>query len=483
VVRPDTPEPQSLGLKDTHLLAVSSKGELAVLTGAKYINHRLFRGTLARLPLGGGAPREILEQVREADWSPDGAQLAVIREVDGQDRIEYPIGTVLCRTSGYFSDLKFSPKGDGIAYFEHPIHWDDRGTVNHVDLRGHARILAEGYESEEGLAWGPDGKEIFYSGSLAGMDQTLFAVTLKGRKRIAFQGPGGLTMQDISPNGRWLVTRDEQKQGIVALQAGVERDLSWLDGTGGGLLSQDGKWIVFEEWSAAMGQNYAIGMRQTDGSPVVRLGMGGRPSLSKDGRWVLAIVQGPPSKLMLYPTGAGQPRQLEKGNLERYSHTQWYRDGAHVLLVGNEAGRGTRCYRQPVAGGPPVALTPEGTRYGLLSPDERQILARNPQGGYSIYPLEGGDPQPVLGIDQTDSVVHWCADGRSILIFKGSDVPCRVERLQLATGERSLFRILAPRDLVGVLSLRPSFVSEDLGSIAYETKLHRSRLYVTEGTQ
>ena len=481
VVRPDAPEPQSLGLKDTHLLGVSSKGELAVLTDAKFIRHRLFRGTLARLPLGGGAPRAILAEVREADWSPDGTQLAVIREVDGQDRLEFPIGNVLCRTSGYFSDLKFSPHGDGIAFFEHPFQWDDRGTVNHVDLLGHARVLAEGYEAEEGLAWGPDGKEIFYSGSLAGMDQTLFAVTLKGRKRIAFQGPGGLTMQDISREGRWLVTRDELKQGLVVLQEERERDLSWLDGTGDGVLSQDAKWIVFTEWSAAMGQNYAIGMRRTDGSPVVRLGMGGRPRLSWDGRWVLAIVPGPPSKLMIYPTGAGQPRQLDQGNLERYSHSQWFRDGFRVLIVASEAGHGSRCYLQTIAGGPPRALTPEGTREVLLSPDERQILARNPQGGYSIYPVEGGDPGPVLGVDPQDSVFHWCADGRSILVFRGSEVPCRVERVELATGRRSLFRVLAPKDLTGLLALSPTFITDDLRAITYETFLHRSRLYATEG--
>ena len=483
VVRPGTPEPQNLGLKDTHLLAISHQGELAILTGAKYIRHRIFRGTLARLPLGGGAPREILENVRDADWSPDGTQLAIIREVDGHDRLEFPIGTVLRQTSGYFSDLRFSPKGDGIAFFEHPFHWDDRGSVNLVDLQGRTRILAEGYEAEEGLAWAPDGKELYFAATRAGLDLTLYAVIPGGRPRIAFQGPGGLTMQDINQEGRWLVTRDDVPSGLMALLDGVERDLSWLDTTGNGVLSQDGKMIVFTEWSAAVGANYAVGMRKTDGSPVVRLGEGGSLSLSRDGRWVLAVVPGPPAKLMIYPTGAGQPRQLDPGNIERYSRGQWFRDGTRVLFNASEVGHGTRCYLQAVAGGPPRAVTPEGNRDALLAPDERQILTRNPQGSFSIYPLEGGDPRPVSGVDQHDSVLHWCADGRAILVFRDNDIPCRIERVDLATGKRSLFRVIAPRDLTGVLNISPTFVTDDQRSIAYAVFWHRSRLYVTEGHQ
>ena len=229
-----------------------------------------------------------------------------------------------------------------------------------------------------------------------------------------------------------------------------------------------------------MGPNYAIGMRKVDGSPVVRLGEGGDPSLSRDGRWVLAEIPGPPGKLMIYPTGAGQPRQLDKGNLERYAHSEWFRDGTRVLFDASEAGRGFRCYLQTVAGGPPRPVTPEGTRNGLLSPDERQILARNPNGSYTIYPLEGGAPRPVLGVDQLDSVIHWCADGRSILAFRGNEIPCRLERVDLATGQRSLFKTIAPKDPTCVLAVSPTFVTDDQRSIAYEVSWHRSRLYVTE---
>ena len=107
--------------------------------------------TLARMPVAGGAPREIEDGVRQADWSPDGSQLAIIREVGGKDRLEYPIGKVLREVSGYMSDVRISPRGDRIAYFEHPRKWDDRGSVNTVNLAGTNTVLSEGYWSARGL--------------------------------------------------------------------------------------------------------------------------------------------------------------------------------------------------------------------------------------------------------------------------------------------------------------------------------------------
>ena len=100
VSRPNTLAPQPLGHPRTHLLSVSSKGELAVLTGAKFMAHRLYLGTLARMPID-GAPRAWMTNAREADWSPDGSSLAVVHSVEPMDRLEYPIGNVLYESAGY----------------------------------------------------------------------------------------------------------------------------------------------------------------------------------------------------------------------------------------------------------------------------------------------------------------------------------------------------------------------------------------------
>jgi dipeptidyl aminopeptidase/acylaminoacyl peptidase len=121
---------------------VSSKGELAVLTNAVYRNHRLFTGTLARMTLE-GAPKPWLEGVREADWSPDGTTLAIVRDVNGLDHLEYPIGTKLYEASGYLSDPRVSPDGTRVAFMEHPARFDDRGYVKVIDASRTVTTLAE----------------------------------------------------------------------------------------------------------------------------------------------------------------------------------------------------------------------------------------------------------------------------------------------------------------------------------------------------
>ena len=224
-VRPEYIAPRPLGLRRAHLLAVSSTGEMAVLTGARHIAHCVFTGTLARLPLGAEAPREVLENVRDADWSPDGSALAIIREVGGKDRLEYPIGKVLFESGGYLSDLRISPRGDRIAFFDHPVKWDDRGSVKVVDLAGRVTELSSGYAAVEGLAWSPDGTEVYFSGAdssvSASFGATVFAVTLSGKRRVAQQGAGALRILDVSRRGRWLVARDDLRLGIMARPPGA----------------------------------------------------------------------------------------------------------------------------------------------------------------------------------------------------------------------------------------------------------------------
>jgi len=487
-VRPDYPEPQPLGPPGMQLLAVSSKGELAVLIGAKYVWYRLFTGTLARMPLDGGAPREIEEGVRQADWSPDASQLAIIREVGGKGRLEYPIGHVLREVSGYMTDVRFSPHGDRIAYFEHPRKWDDRGSVNIVDLAGKNMVLSEGYWSARGLAWSPNGEELLFSASLSGGSYTVYGVTLAGRRRVAYQAPGGLTIQDVARDGRWLATRGDFRYAAMVHAPGAaeDRDLSWLNTSHARALSQDRQTLLFAETS--LGTNYAVCLRKTDGSPVVRLGEGWAADLSADGKWALAVVQTRPPQLVIYPTGAGETRQLARGEIENYVTAQWFRDGKSVLINGNELGKGTRFYVQEigvqeVGGGAARPVTPEGTRDGWLSSDGKLILARGADGKYSVYPIAGGEPRPVPGLTEADVLAQWSADGRSVLVYRRAEIPCRLERVDLATGRRTLFKEFAPADRTGLLSMREIFVSDDLRSYAYTAYYQVSSLFVSEGKQ
>jgi len=484
VIRPEFPEPQPLGLPRTHLLSISSKGELAVLTNARFVHQRLFLGTLARVSLGGTAPREILKDVRQADWSPDGSELAILRTAEGGDRLEFPIGKVLYETAGYLSDLRVSPRGDRIALFEHPTKWDDRGSVIVVDRAGKRTVLSGDYWGEEGLAWSQAGDEILFTASTAGRGQTLYCVDLSGHLRVALQSAGGLTMHGVSRSGRWLVTRDDFRSeiSILAPGASAERDLSWLDHSFAPFLSRDGRLLLFEDGSVAAGTNYEVCLRTSDGGPVVRLGEGRPCGLSPDGKWALAIIYSPP-QLVIYPTGPGETRHLPRGDLETYQSAGWFPDGRSVLICGNEAGKASRCYAQDVSGGPPRPVTPEATANGTVSPDGRQILYSKTDGTYFIQAAGGGAVRLVPGLTPDDGLIGWSADGRWINLFRAATVSYLLERLDLASGRRELIREVAPADRTGVLGPWGATLTDDTKSYAYSYSRMTSQLFVVEGAR
>jgi len=484
-IQPEYPEAKSTGLSGVQLLSVSRRGELAVLTHAQYIAHRLFRGTLARMPLGSGAPREILDEVEEADWAPDGSELAIIREVGGQSRLEYPVGKVLYQTAGYVSDLRFSPHGDRIAFFDHPFKYDDRGSVAVVDLAGKKTDLAGGFQGLEGLAWSKDGDEIFFSGVGREPLYQPRGVTLSGKQRSVLSVAGSLLVFDVSPDGLWLVARKDSGKVVVVAKdpaSGQERDLSWLDFSATPYISEDGGIVTFQEQGAGSGFNYAVCLRKTDGSPVVVLGEGVNGGASPDGRWVVGIVFTPP-KLMLYPTGAGEARMMERGNLENYASTGWFPDNKRLLVCGNEPGRAPRCYLQELAGGAPQPVTPEGTTGGWVSPDGKVILGRTAARKFFLYPVGNGEPRPVAHLGRKDQVIRWGADGRSVLVFRQNQMPLRVEKVDLESGRRTLVRELAPADRSGVTGINRVSMSGDGNWYAYSYGRDISQLFTVKGVR
>jgi Tol biopolymer transport system component len=483
-VRPDFPGAIRKGLRDTHLLSVSSKGELAVLTRARFIGHSLFSGTLARMPLEGSAPREIRNDVREADWTPDGSDLAVIRDVEGRDTLEFPAGKVLASTGGYFSNIRFSPRGDRIAFLDHPARFDDRGAVAVVDLSGKKTVLSDGYWGLEGLAWSPSGEEVLFSGGTAYNDFRIYAVDLQGRRRTALQSAGGITILDIRADGRWIASRDDLIRNMSVWKPGSEpRDLSWLDLSDPVALSRDGRTLLFIEYSGSVGPNYATCIRQTDGSDVVKLGEGSPLGLSPDGAWVLSNIPATPQTLVLYPTGVGEARRLDPGSVVSHESGGFFPGGDRIFVTGAEAGQGARCWTQDLAGGKPKPATPAGTSDCLVSPDGREILAVKGGAGLWIYPVQGGEPRTVPGALPNDFVIRWGADGRSLIVGTRSEVPARVERLDLATGRRTPVRTIGPPDLTGVAAVSPIVISGDETTYAYSCRRMISHLFLIGGAK
>jgi serine/threonine protein kinase/Tol biopolymer transport system component len=491
--RPGYPAPEARGLKDTHLLSISSKGALAVLRGARFLGHRLFVGTLSVMDLGGGAPRDVLQNVEEADWTPDGSALAIIREIGGQSRLEYPIGKALYQTAGYLSDLRFSPSGDRIAFMDHPIRYDDRGTLDVVDLQGRRRVLPGDYPAEEGVAWSKDGKTI-YLGALAGNNPycvlAIDAAATQGKPRTLLCGIQDYYPLDRNDAGALLVMQDSNEYGVAALAPGEksERNLSWLGSSTGIHLSSDGQWAVFTETSLEASVNYALLLRKTDGSPVVRLGDGAAMGLSRDGKWALSIIPGPPAQLALYPTGVGEERVLERGNIQSYETAQFFPDGKRVLFCGHEAGKATRCYIQDITGAEPRAITPGGPKsrsFGAggvaISPDGKDVLLQNRDGDYFLYAVDGGAGRPIPWLKPDDVLIQWSQDGRSVLVFDSSKIPAPVERVSLASGQRTAVREIAPSNLTGVLEIFGMSFADGEKSYAYGYSRDLARLAVVSG--
>ncbi|HET7712016.1 MAG TPA: protein kinase, partial [Thermoanaerobaculia bacterium] len=278
---------RSVGLPGADILSISPSGEMAVSLGRRYIHGWVSSGTLARIPLFGGAPREICENVQEAEWGPDGKTFMILRRVDESFRIEYPIGHVVHKANTWISHPRFSPKGDLIAFFDHPLFGDDRGSLVVIDLEGRERFRSDVFPSTCGIAWNPKGDEVWIARERAETGRDVVAFTLSGRERTLLAAPGRYSLFDISKEGVLLLSFDYCRREIMAGRIGNSHDqnLSWFDWSFLTSLSPDGSKIVFEEqgaFSRADGE-YQIYVRTLDGSPSVSIGEGYGRAISADG--------------------------------------------------------------------------------------------------------------------------------------------------------------------------------------------------------
>ncbi len=490
--RPEAPESRSMGLSRTQLMSISPTSEMAVLLNSKAIGAWVSMGTLARAPLSGGAPREVLEQVQWADWAPDGNNLAVVRDMGGRNRLEFPIGKPLYQTGGWIGHARVSPKGDLIAFADHPQQGDDGGSLAVVDMEGKKKSLSAQWFTIQGLAWSPDGKEIWFTASKSGTDRTLYATSLDGKQRIVARLPGALMLLDIAKDGRILLVRATWRRELLGLVDGdsKQRELSWLDYTYPSDLSADGKTMLFDEeggggalaYSKSGGLTYAVYIRKTDGSPAVLLGEGGAVALSPDGKWAISQTQESPSQFRLLPTGAGEPRDLTKDNVN-HSWAHWFPDGKRILFSADEPGKGVRFYIYELASGKSQAISQEGVNGTAfaLSPDSQQIAAIGPdQKGY-LYPVVGGDPRLIAGINPGEQPITWAADGHSLYIYQPGELPARVYRLDMQSGQRTLWKELMPSDPAGVENIGPIYMTPDAKTCVFGYHRMLADLYLVEG--
>jgi hypothetical protein len=319
-----------------------------------------------------------------------------------------------------------------------------------------------------------------------GPDYAVRGLGLDGTVREVLTAPTGLILHDTAPDGRLLVSTHVQQGVDVALFAGApgERELPWLGHSYEVVLSRDGRSLLFGDSSPLSGNLYSVLYRAADDSPPVRLGDGIGTDLSPDGSSVLAIVMDDPPRLMIYPTGAGEPRDISAAGFVTYEpRAHFVRDGRSVAYCGNAGGKASRCYVRDLADGSVRAVTPEGTRNGRVSPDGSAVVARGADGGFRLYTVNGSAPVPVPvpGLEVGERILGWRADGRSLLVSRQGEIPVRIDRLDVSTGERSLVREIAPTDRAGVIEIPEITFSADEKSYAYTVIRVVGPLYVVEG--
>jgi Tol biopolymer transport system component len=489
VGRMDDPGARELGVKDAELLSISKSGELAVRLKTATISGFAQAGTLARIPMSGGAPRELLDNVQDADWAADGENMAVVRYLPENQhwRLEYPIGKVLFDGTNWISHPRISPDGKWIAFADHQnASGDDEGSVAVIGSDGKdnnkEKLLSTGWVSLEGILWSPAGDEVWFTSTSAGSAANPRAVTLSGKVRSLTNVPGGMWLEDLR-NGIALMITHRRRIGVRGVPPGgkAEAELGWFGWSVVSDLTPDGRKVLFEEAGDGGGTNYTVFVRDTDGSPPVRIGDGVGLAISADGKWVITQpAKGGP--LRLVPTGAGEARQLTHDNVS-YQKVRWLASGKELLASGVEAGHGARDYLIEVSSGNAKPVTPEGIVGVLPSPDGRNTAVQGPDGKWGIWPLSGGDLRPIPGLDSNYRVSGWAPDGESLYAASSRrhEKTAMVYRVNAVTGKADLWKTFGEELPVGASSYGWSYLAGDGGAYVYLYDAILSQVYVVRG--
>ena len=479
---PGSPESRDLDLPESRLLAVSSKGDLAFLQGPFTPDGF---GTLARNSITGGQPRQLLENVRLADWSPDAMEMAIVRSVDGKYRLEYPVGKVLAESPFAPFAIRISPDGQRVAYTNFTM--GTRIGLFVVDRAGKVQDLGaiSGQTSElevAPLCWTPDSREVWFRSYDSSDLNTIYSIGMNGTRRVVARFPGRVTLFEIAADGRILLSTENGRKGIRGLAPGeeVDRDLSCLDSSRLRGLSADGSLILADVLGESGGPKGSIYMRRTIGTAPVRLGDGVAYTLSPDGKWVAGFSSRDTGNRMfeLMPTGPGE---VVKSKMV----VGWLAGTRNYLVLEKSPGKGIRLEAWDAATNTQRPVSPNGMPdsddFPLVSSDGRQFLTTGPDGERHIYSIDGSEPKPVTGLTHHDRVVAWRADGRSVYIttHRNENRTIPVSIVDLDTGKRTPWREIkpiVPVDEAGSLRITP-----DGKAYAYNFTYLRSELFVAEG--
>jgi eukaryotic-like serine/threonine-protein kinase len=492
----EEPQPTPLPVGAARLAAVSRTGELALIVRDD---------VLAKVPIGGAGVREWSEGVQDADWASDGS-LAVVRVQKGRNWLEYPLGTPLYNPPNAVNSVRISPDGALLAVMEQQRAGGGTEWLTIVDRGGKVVSRSRDWATNIGdatVAWTHDGREIWFTASETAGHAEIHALARDNRERLVYRAMGSMRILDIAPDGRALLANDSfrAEMSLVDVDAPRERDLTWRNWSRPTALSDDGNTVAFGDLGRVGLKGLTSGyVRKTDGSPAVELSQAGTPlALSPDGKWVLTGAptgDAPTSnpRLFLVPTGAGEPRALDRGRVagfgagSRMNGSRFLPDGRRLVFVGHESGRLDRVFIQAIAGGPPEPITPEGA-FGpiVVSHDSRDIIVSNrgdddPDAQLTKYSIAGGTASAVAGTLADDLPLAWSPDGNWLWVLVGPRLAARIFRVDLRTGHRALWREVPNPDpaVTWGASLRVT-MSADGKKFIYGYQKRSSELYIVNG--
>ncbi|MBP9946889.1 MAG: protein kinase [Vicinamibacteria bacterium] len=478
-------ESTDLGLPDAGLLSISEKGQMALAVDQKY-EAWLADGRLAEVELLGKNPRPLLDSVREADWIPGSTEMAVVRRVEGRDRVEFPLGKVVYESKGYVSHARVSPQGDRVAFLDHARYGDNRGRVTVATKDGKVTPIGEEWISSEGLDWSADGKEIWFTAVMPGEPSSLRAFPAGGGEpRLVWQTPQHLVLMDVAKDGRVLLASGSITSFIAskAPDESRERDLAWLGWSDLFDISGDGKTLLVTGFE--LSDEYTAFARGTDGTPALKLGGGLSLALSADGTQALSMSAKDPTRLSILSVGAGEPRSLSgPPGIENALFTP---DGLAILIQVRDADRRS-VHRIDARSGAierlfevdgPVITSRRGAPWAI-SPDGSRLAVQDLDGAVRAWPLSAGKPQPLLKLGANEKLLRWDSEA-SVLVGAVDRRAGYVDRVKLAGNTRSRLHAIEMLDEAGVLFDPFLTVSQDGRAYAYSSSRFLNSLYLVNG--
>ena len=464
-------EGRSRQLSEAQLLAASPGGDLAVALHARAPMFGFHLGLLA-LVSQNGTTRTMAPDVASADFPRGGVTgPAITREASPTSWVvEWPIGTPIHRSDRASTNVRVAPDGRRLAWIETTSAGTSRVMVGGPGQT--ARAVLTQPASAGGLAWSPDGTELWYTAqrSLTLDDSEIRAVTPAGAVRPVLRQAGGLRLLDVEPDGRLLVAQSRTSIELLVQDAGGTRAVGWL---GSGFLrdlSEDGRVVLFTEDGPG---GFDLYLRRTDGSPAIRLaeGLETNPSqLSPDGTRVATTLA---DSVLVIPVGAG-PRRTIPGRLRVAA---WLPDGARLLA-----------WNERLHDGHPVIVDVDGTdairplnalrcqQDPILSPSGRRIACRSAQ-GLTVHDLSGTTTSIALS-DDPGRMLGWSDDERRLFGFQAGRVPQHVRVVEAASGRVTDGARIMPPDPTGVWRIQPVRITPDGATVAYSLTRRLDEIYL-----